>query len=246
MNLPEPRLFECNPRPRIEVLNLDGGGQCWIVDDVLLHPERIVQWARQRRDRFRRDDFGYYPGISLRPPQQISDRLTAFFNLHMRRHFDARRVQHTECRLSLVTLQPRELLPIQWFCHRDASLLEPHESRQASILYLFKDSAVGGTSFYEPARTAAETLTLFGDARVMTPGAFQQKYAVDYGYIGASNAYFTRVGGVAAKWNRMIFYDGFMLHSGDIPAPDRLSDDPESGRLTLNGFFVSRRRLQSI
>jgi hypothetical protein len=44
-----------------------------------------------------------------------------------------------------------------------------------------------------------------------------------------------------AKWNRLIFYDGAMLHSGDIRRPEKLSADPRAGRLTLNGFFTSRR-----
>jgi hypothetical protein len=47
---------------------------------------------------------------------------------------------------------------------------------------------------------------------------------------------------VPAKWNRLIFYDGGMLHSGDIRKPERMSPDPRVGRLTLNGFFTSRRR----
>ncbi|GAH33624.1 unnamed protein product, partial [marine sediment metagenome] len=53
--------------------------------------------------------------------------------------------------------------------------------------------------------------------------------------------WFVHIGRVAAKWNRIVFYDGSMLHSGDIFAPDRLSADPLRGRLTLNGFFTSRR-----
>ncbi len=44
--------------------------------------------------------------------------------------------------------------------------------------------------------------------------------------------------------DRLIFYDGGMLHSSEITDPDRLSDDPLSGRLTLNGFFTSQRHLQ--
>ena len=39
----------------------------------------------------------------------------------------------------------------------------------------------------------------------------------------------------------MIFYDGSMLHSGDIDSAGGLSSDPLTGRLTLNGFFTSKR-----
>lgn len=56
-----------------------------------------------------------------------------------------------------------------------------------------------------------------------------------------SNRWFNQTASVPARWNRMIFYDGAVLHSGDIGAPEKLDGDPGRGRLTLNGFFVSRR-----
>ncbi len=40
-----------------------------------------------------------------------------------------------------------------------------------------------------------------------------------------------------------LFRDPELGGSGDIAAPDRLSADPRSGRLTLNGFFTCRRNL---
>ena len=72
---------------------------------------------------------------------------------------------------------------------------------------------------------------------------FWKKYNIDRAYLCGSNSWFTRVGEVAARWNRIIFYDAYGLHSGDIGAPDRLTDDPLTGRLTLNGFFTSRRNV---
>ena len=82
---------------------------------------------------------------------------------------------------------------------------------------------------------------LFQDATQLSSGEFTQRYAIEPGYLHQSNAYFTRIGGIPPKWNRLIFYDGSLLHSGDITAPEKLSNDPLSGRLTLNGFFTSRR-----
>ncbi len=55
------------------------------------------------------------------------------------------------------------------------------------------------------------------------------------------NGCFTRTGRVPARWNRMIFYDGGLLHSGDIVTPERLTSDPATGRLSFNGFFMARR-----
>jgi len=155
--------------------------------------------------------------------------------------FDARRLVQMHCRLAMVTLPPQVLRPYQWLCHSDNFDLAAAQSIQASVLYLFKDAALGGTRFYEPTRSPGETRQLFADSTTMTGEAFTQRYGIQPGYIHASNAYFTQIGGVPARWNRLIFYDGSLLHSGDITQPEKLSADPLKGRLTLNGFFTCRR-----
>jgi hypothetical protein len=128
-------------------------------------------------------------------------------------------------------------------CHRDISALESHHSIQAAVLYLFNNTVLGGTSFYEAARPAGEMSSLFQDATMLPSAIFAQKYPEFSGYMHGSNRYFQCVGTVPAKWNRMIFYDGYLLHSGDILAPEKLNNDPLTGRLTLNAFFTSRRHL---
>ncbi len=141
----------------------------------------------------------------------------------------------------MVTLPPQILRPYQWFCHRDSMNIPPGQSIQASVLYLFKNEDLGGTSFYEPAQSEKEISQLFRDANTLPAAAFTNKYAIESGYMLDSNRYFCKIGSVPAKWNRLIFYDGSILHSGDIRSPDKLSDDPREGRLSFNGFFTSRR-----
>ncbi len=235
------RLF--NPRPQIERMPLANGNACFVIDDALLEPERFVEAAAQRRAQFRRVDFNAYPGIYLMVPDAVETALRAFFVEHMRRAFDARRLLHTHCRLSMVTLSPEALRPYQWLCHSDNFGLQASHSIQASVLYLFKDEGLGGTGFYEPARPAAATAQLFADASTLSAAEFTERHGIAPGYMLESNAYFNRIGGVPARWNRLIFYDGSLLHSGDILAPEKLSADPAQGRLTFNGFFTSRRNL---
>jgi hypothetical protein len=230
-----------NPNARLDVVHFDERHACIVVDDALVDPERLVQFAAARRDAFRPVDFNAYPGIFLPAPTEIVEGLSVFFTQQVRRRFDARRTLQMQCRLSMVTLLPGALRPYQWICHRDRAELDRQQSIQASVLYLFKDEGLGGTSFYEPARSARETAMLFDDATNLSADAFAQRYALEPGYIRTTNEYFTRVGGISAKWNRLIFYDGSALHSGDITAPEKLSSDPLVGRLTLNGFFTCRR-----
>ena len=93
-----------------------------------------------------------------------------------------------------------------------------------------------------PARPVDEIARLFDESTALSPDDFTRRHGIAPGYMVGSNAYFTCTATIPARWNRLIFYDGSLLHSGDILAPERLSADPSQGRLTLNGFFVSKRK----
>jgi Family of unknown function (DUF6445) len=236
------RLMVFNPRPRIERVDLIPGQACLVIDDALIEPERLVEFATARSAEFRGvDSNAYYPGILLPMPGAVNAALNDFFIEHIRHRFHARRVLQMHCRLALTTLLPTALHPYQWICHSDNIDLKPAHSMQACVLYLFKDSSLGGTGFYAPLRPWSELRSLYRDAGVLPGSEFAARYGIEPGYQCTSNAFFQRVGGVEAQWNRMIFYDGGMLHSADISAPEKLSADARRGRLTLNGFFTSRR-----
>jgi hypothetical protein len=238
----EEPLVEFNPRPRIQRVELAPGQACLVIDDALLDPERLVAHAQAMQTEFRAGEFNpYYPGILLPTPGEITATLNCFFVEHIRHHFHARRVLRVHSRLALTTLRADELRPYQWICHSDNVDLPPEQSIQASVLYLFEDPGLGGTGFYESIRPRNEIQQLYRDAGELSPSDFARRHGVVPGYQSASNPYFRRVGGVDAKWNRLIFYDGAMLHSAEIHAPAKLSADPRHGRLTLNGFFTSRR-----
>lgn len=230
-----------NPRPRFERVPLSGSQSCFVVDDALLEPELLVAFAARQREAFQPVDFNAYPGILL-PTPKVSVALNEFFLQHVRRLFDARRVLHMHSRLALVTVPPHLLSARQALCHRDSVGIDPQHSIQASVLYLFRDAGMGGTSFYQPTVPENEVALLFHDASTLPGEAFAQKYALEPGYMIDSNRYFAKVASVPAKWNRLIFYDGSLLHSGDIASPEKLSADPAGGRLTLNGFFTCRQR----
>jgi hypothetical protein len=232
-----------NPHATTQVVTLDDRHFCLVIDDALLEPERLVQFAAARREAFRPVDYSAYPGVYLMPPADVVNGLNEFFRQQVRRRFGARRCVSWHSCFSLVTLPPQDLQPRQWLCHVDDLGLDPRLSMQASVLYLFKDEGLGGTSFYAPIRPVAEIAALYTDAKSLSGEAFTQKYGISAGYMHGPNDYFTRIGSISAKWNRLIFYDGTVSHSGDISAPDRLSKDPVAGRLTLNGFFTCRRNL---
>jgi hypothetical protein len=227
-----------NPRPDIQVLPITPGQACYVIDDALLEPERLRDEAISRRDRFAMAPFNAYPGLELRMPEAFSAQLDDFFRRHVRARLGMRRTLRMYSRLALATLRPDELQPRQCICHRDQLGFAPGQRVAASVLYLFDDPALGGTAFYAPRRPAAEMAPLFEDAGRLDAGLFCAKYGIERGYLAGSNAWFEQLLSVPAKWNRLIFYDGALFHSGDIRHPERLDPDPAHGRLTLNGFFT--------
>lgn len=232
-----------NPNPRIQVLPITPRNACYVIDDALREPQRWVEYAAAHAAQFVESPRNAYPGPELRMPDAISAQLDAYFAAHVRGRLGARRTLRMYSRLALATRAPETLHPRQWLCHIDRLEAEPGQSIAASVLYLFGDAALGGTSFYLPKRPLAQIAQLVQDSGAMDAAAFSAKYRLQPGYMAASNDWFHQVLTVPARWNRLIFYPGTVFHSGQMPAPERLSADPRTGRLTLNGFFVCRRAL---
>jgi hypothetical protein len=228
-----------NPSARLSAVPIAPGESCLVVDEALANPEGLVHWAATQQFRPAR---GFpYPGVIVDAPANVSVMVGDYFAEHVRGRLGGRRTLSTTVRLSLVTLAPQQLRPVQWQCHRDRLGDAPRDLRLAAMVtYLFRDDELGGTSFYRPLLSGAETDRMIDDAGRMSAAEFGDRYGLEAGYLSGSNRYFERLAQVPAAWNRMLFYNGDLFHCGDIATPARLSADPRSGRLTLNGFFTCR------
>jgi hypothetical protein len=227
-----------NPAPRLTVLPTGAGGVCVVVDNALANPHGVRAWAAAQAFV---PPVGYpYPGQVCSVPGELHARMADFVSQHVRAHLAVRRVLDVAMRLSVIDTPPAQLQAVQWMCHRDR-LGEPGSGLlfAASVLYLFEDPALGGTSFYAPRQSAAATEALVADSQHLSAHDFGQRYGLQPGYMAGSNAYFERTAQVAAAWNRLIVYDGSWFHSADVN-PARLAADPLQGRLTLNGFITCR------
>ena len=229
-----------NPSPALRSVPLPGGSEVVVIDDVLLDPDGLVAWARERS--FVPPRNFPYPGLIVDAPVGLSARFADYFAQHARTRLQARRTLAHNVRLSMVTTPPRELDPRQWQCHRDEVSLDPTIVFVASVLYLFREPALGGTSFYRPRQSPAATDRILLDSQTLSPAQFTERYGVQPGYMDGGNPYFDCVARLPAAWNRMILYDAGTFHSGDISRPDLLTTDPATARLTLNGFFTCRRQ----
>jgi len=229
-----------NPDPAVSRVPLAQGQHCWVIDDALADPEGLVEWARGQA--FEPPQGYPYPGVVVDATPAVTQRMSEYFAQYLRKHLGVRRIVDLTCRLSMVTLPPAKLEPRQWLCHRDRIAADPRQTLfAASVLYLFREAAVGGTSFYVPRQDPAATDRMLADSQMLEGPEFSARYGVRPGYMTDSNAYFERIASVPAAWNRLIFYDGGLFHSADVEQPTLLSADPARGRLTLNGFFTCKR-----
>ena len=55
-----------------------------------------------------------------------------------------------------------------------------------------------------------------------------------------STHWFEKVLTIPPRYNRAIFYNGGLFHSGDLHSPELMVNDPRTGRLTANAFFRVR------
>lgn len=235
----EGRFF--HPAPSVRVVPLPYGSHCVVVDDALANPEGVRQWAAAQA--FRPPTHFPYPGLVFDTPATLAHRMAEFFTQHAREPLGGRRTLTSEVRLSLLNTRPEALPPQLWQCHRDVLERGPHSLLcAASVLYLFHEPALGGTSIYRPLRDAAETDRMLKDSEVLDAATFSARHGVAPGYMTGSNAYFERVAKINAAWNRAIFYDGSLFHAPDVDQPELISDDVLRGRLTLNGFFGCKRQ----
>jgi len=234
--VPELRI---NPEARLQVRQLAEGSSVYIVDDFALNPDALVALAQSAAPQFQVRPGHPYPGPQYDLPPSVTGPLRAFFEQHCREPLRAGENQAMYARLSRVTQDAATLDPRQRVCHRDDSGLPAGEMMAAAVHYLFEDEALGGTVFFRSRMSPAETATFLADSNRMTGETFQQKYGIAPGYMTETNRYFEVIGRVPAKWNRIVFYDGALFHSGDIRWPGDYESGP--GRLTVNAFFKSQR-----
>jgi len=147
--------------------------------------------------------------------------------------FDVDSFDLVEASFSMVTLDPAELNPTQRAPHFDST-----DQKYFALLHYLSVPEGTGTAFYRQRSTGIERVTKASASTfVRTADAESAMLPSDSGYITKSNAFFDQIGAIEAVADRLIIYQGCLLHSGIIPADMDLSPDPRIGRLTANFFL---------
>jgi hypothetical protein len=148
--------------------------------------------------------------------------------------FDAEGFDLVEASFSIVTARPDTLGPAQRAPHFDST-----DPDYIAVLHYLGGVAGSGTAFYRQRATGIERVD---DANLGAFVAAARKESAELdGYTCGSNRFFEQVAAVEALPDRLIMYQGALLHSGVIPADMAFSADPRDGRLTAN-FFVTVKR----
>lgn len=147
--------------------------------------------------------------------------------------FDVDGFDLIEASFSLVTTPPAELLPRQRAPHFDST-----DPKYYALLHYLNVPPDSGTAFYRQRSTGIELVT---QANVAAFVHAAQRESVSQppgpGYLSGSDASFEQIGAVEATPDRLVIYQGSLLHSGIIPAGMDFSADPRRGRLTANLFI---------
>ena len=150
--------------------------------------------------------------------------------------FDVDSFDLLDASFSIVSTPPAALSPPQRAPHFDTT-----EPKHLALLHYLRVPPGSGTAFYRQRSTGIERVTEHNLASFVS--AAQEEAARlphDSGYIGGSDEFYEQIGAVEAVADRLIIYQGSLLHSGIIPPEMHFSADPREGRLTANLFVLGR------
>lgn len=133
---------------------------------------------------------------------------------------------------SMVTTDPGQLIEPQRFPHFDST-----DPKYLALLHYVRVPENSGTAFYRQRSTAIEQVTDANHEAFVRAAQTEVKRLPDVGYIHGSNDFFEQIGAVEAVADRLVIYQGSLLHSGIIPPGMIFSADPREGRLTANLFL---------
>jgi len=228
------------PNPDIKLQDVGDGQQFAIVDNFLDDPHSLVSNTAGYAGEFVTQRRGHPSRGRDMSERELQD-LRRFIRSRLSRLFPFLRAGVLlKAFLSNVSLKPDELSAFHRMCHIDPRMSPQHHT-YAGVVYLFTNPELGGTGFYrwKAKDVAVRTYELAlqdHDAALRYLEEHSPTFRKPPEYMTNSNDIAELLTAVPAKFNRLVFYNGEIPHSGHITRPELLSSDPAEGRLTLNFF----------
>lgn len=232
--------------PRVvtpQLLKVGEGGHPLVIIDGFSGDAGAVAAIARSLGPFPRDAASYYPGV--RREIAADDRAAnEYVETAMRQvaplvagAFDCDRFDLLSASFSVVATPREQLQPMQRAPHFDSP-----DPDYVALLHYLSVPAGSGTAFFRQRSTGIERVEESNlDRFVATAKADSMRLGRDENYVQGSNTSFEQIANVDGVEDRMIFYQGGLLHSGIIPPDMPLDPDPARGRLTAN-FFIRLNR----
>ena len=230
--------LKLNPNYKLNVIEIPGENDSVIViDNFLLNHDSVIDFAKNNAY-FQPvgADGTLYPGKRDDMPATYFRVLTSLLEDLLEKELltkTEKAIYIHKCKLSLTTLKPWELSPLQRIPHIDSS----DDKTYASVHYLI-GSEYGGTCIYrfKPLNFIRITKANKHEANQMMQAI--EKYADKHqGYLTKDTNLFEQVIKVEAKVNRIVFYKSNLLHCANLTSSRSYSSDKNNGRLTIASFF---------
>lgn len=213
-----------------------------VIDDFLKDAQKVVDAAAALAP-FPPEADTAYPGQrrQIAPDDAASAYVVAALQAatpFIRDGFGAKSFAVVEASFSLLTTRPEALRAVQRVPHFDCD-----DHNVLAVLHHLHDLPGTGTSFYRHIGTGLEQADPANAPRLRQALQTEAKRlgAASASFISDSDGLYERVFSVDARFNRLVIYQGSLLHSGYVSPDFAFSDDPRKGRLTGNIFVRANR-----
>lgn len=233
--------LKINPNLTIKKIIIPGTSlHAYIIDNFLLNTDSVMNFAHNLayfNPMF--SDNSFYPGIRDNMPLPYKNLLKAFFDTKILPEIlnrdDINSTFH-KCLLSLITCQPSKLIYDQKVPHIDSC-----DSRDYAFVHYLSDEELGGTSIY---KYKPKNLIEFNEEHksVLSEITSEVEKCLEehQGYITGTTSLFEQTLNINAQFNRLVIYQGNLLHSANIISAESYCSDPKKGRLSIASFASIR------
>ncbi|ADU14944.1 DUF6445 family protein [Asticcacaulis excentricus] len=212
------------------------GARVVVIDDFLIEASRVVDMAAACMP-FPPEGQTAYPGRRrhIGPGDPASPYVMGVLQKLapvIGQAFDVSGFGIVEASFSLVTTPPDALSPVQRLPHFDWA-----DPRMVAVLHHLHHLPDTGTAFYRHIASGIERVDAESAPRLRQAMRDEdERMGVSPGFAAETNDRYEKIFHVEARFNRLVIYQGALLHSGYIPPDFTYSDDPRTGRLTGNIF----------
>ncbi len=231
------RNLALNPKLTIQEVKIPNTSlHAYIIDDFLLSADSVVHFAKNiAYFNPMHADNSYYPGVRDNMPEPYIRLLQHFFQNFIIPKLPTNKqgtgIVHKSL-ISLTSCPPSELLNEQKMPHVDSC-----KSGEYAFVHYLSGAELGGTSLYRylpkdiiELNEQDETVL---DDMLSDVSLNSNEHS---GYLTHSTSLFEQVLKIDAKFNRLVIYQGNLLHSANLISKESYSGDTANGRFSVTSF----------